>query len=29
MSSVGNLPYTRAREFSDGYYKPILMDDAS
>jgi hypothetical protein len=27
--SVGSLPYTRARDLSDGYQKPILMDDVS
>jgi len=28
-TSVGNLPYNRSSDFSDGVNKPILMDDVS
>ncbi len=28
-TNVGNLPYNRSNDFSDGVNKPILMDDVS
>ena len=28
-TNVGNLPYSRSSDFSDGFKKPILMDDVT
>ena len=28
-TNVGSLPYSRSNDFSDGYRKPIIMDDVS